>query len=85
MAKQFKRMNVTKHVGFYQDKQSGEEKKEYKAVGEIVVFSDNTLPQDLSVMLKMYDQCANGINPLSVWEPRENSQQQQSGGANFSG
>ena len=84
MAKQYKRMNVLKHVGFYTDKQSGEEKKENRVVGELVVFSDNTLPQDLSVMLKMYDQCSNGINPLSVWEPREKSQK-QSGGVNFSG
>jgi len=60
MAKQFKRFNVKKHVGFFTNDQ-GEEKKKYEKVGEMVLFSDSQIPADLSVKLEMIEH----MNPVS--------------------
>jgi len=76
MAKNYKKYNVTKLIGFYE--KDGEEKKKHRQVGEIVVFSDSPIPEDLNIMTEMYDQCNHlgglkSSNPLSTFPAEKRS------------
>ena len=75
MAKNYKKFNIKNHTGFYTDRSTGEEKKELRTVGELVVFSDQLLPDDISILIKMYDKCVSGVNSLSAWQDQPRNQQ----------
>lgn len=74
MAKQFKRFDITKKFSTKEDPNTGEPVPRSYRYGEITVFSDSPIPQDLSIKIEIPEQFLLGDNQLNVWakRPREN-------------
>jgi len=76
MAKQYKRFNVTKKYTTKEvvDQETGEVKTvpiSHK-IGEITIFSDNQIPDDISVKIELPEHFLMGDNQLNVWKKDNN-------------
>ena len=77
MAKEYKKFDITKRYTTKEviDQNTGEVKDvpvSYK-FGEITVFSDKPIPEDLSIKIEVPEQFLMGTNQLNVfpWKKRE--------------
>ena len=67
-----KQFDITKHTGFYTNKQTGEEKKTWGNLGRVTLRSENgVIPDDIRVFVELTDQMIPGFeNPVSAFEKK---------------
>ena len=69
MGKKCTPFRVVKNIGSYEDS-DGKEKNKWRTIGDLMLFSEQELPEDLTMRCELYSECLPfpDSNPVAIFK-----------------